>query len=126
MVIDSSIIIAILLEEAEAANYLRRILASKTRLMSTASYLECGIKMVYDRGELGLPGLELFVLRSKIELVPVDVEQATVAIGAFEKYGKGRHKAALNFGDCFSYALAKVRNEPLFYQGNDFFHSDLA
>jgi len=70
--------------------------------------------------------LELFVLRHHIQLIPVDEEQSFIAVRAFEKYGKGRHKAALNFGDCFSYALAKVRREPLFYQGNDFSQTDLA
>ena len=126
MVIDSSAVLAIILEEPAAEHYAVQIAAAETRLMSVASFVEIGLRLIYLSGTLGTPTLEVFVLRSKIELVPVDEDQARVALHAFEKYGKGRHKAALNFGDCFSYALAKVRQEPLLYQGNDFSQTDLA
>ena len=126
MVVDSSIIMAILLNESLALDYAEK-LAEQPRLeMSVASFLECGIKMIHVKGELGIPELELFVLRHQIQLIPVDEEQSFIAIRAFAKYGKGRHTAALNFGDCFSYALAKARREPLFYQGSDFAQTDLA
>lgn len=126
MVIDSSIIIAIMLNEPMALAYADQIAETPLLEMSVASFLECGIKMMYVKGELGIPELELFVIRNDIKLIAVDEEQSFVAVRAFEKYGKGRHKAALNFGDCFSYALAKVRREPLLYQGNDFSQTDLA
>jgi len=126
MVVDSSIIVAIMLKEPLALSYAEKLAEAPRLEMSVASFLECGIKMIYVKGELGIPELELFVLRHHIQLIPVDEEQSFIAVRAFEKYGKGRHKAALNFGDCFSYALAKVRREPLFYQGNDFSQTDLA
>jgi ribonuclease VapC len=126
MVIDSSIIMAIFLQEPMASVYADRIAEAPDLAMSVASYVECGIKLIYVKGEMGIPELELFVLRNDIQLVPVDEQQASIALRAFEKYGKGRHKAALNFGDCYSYALAKVRGEPLFYQGTDFAQTDLA
>ena len=70
--------------------------------------------------------LDGFVLRTGIEIVPVSLEQAEATREAFRKFGRGRHKAGLNFGDCFSYALAKVSGEPLLYKGNDFALTDLA
>ncbi len=126
MVIDSSIVIAILLNEPAGSSYAETIAETPHVELSVASYVECAIKMVHMKGERGVPELELFVFHNAIRLVPVDEEQASLAIRAFEKYGKGRHPAALNYGDCFSYALAKVRREPLLYQGNDFALTDLA
>ncbi len=126
MVIDSSVIIAILLEEPTAEEYLNKIAASWPRMMSTATFVECGLRLVGQKGPGGLIDLQTFVLHGSIQLIPVEADQALEAVSAFERYGKGRHPAALNFGDCFSYALAKVRREPLFYQGNDFSKTDLA
>jgi ribonuclease VapC len=68
--------------------------------------------------------LDLFIERAGIELIEVDVEQARAARRGFARYGKGRHKAGLNFGDCFSYALASVRGESLLYKGADFARTD--
>lgn len=126
MVIDSSAALAIILQEPTAEAHIDRMLASETRLMSVANFVEIGLKMVFLKGTLGLPEIELFVMRANIELVAVDEQQAYAAIRAFEKYGKGRHPAALNYGDCLAYALAKLRHEPLLYQGNDFSKTDLA
>jgi len=126
MVIDSSIILAIMLEEPKAREYARGILEAPVRVISAASFVECGLRLTNLRGELGLPQLEVFLMRSRIEVVSLDEEQARIAVRAFEKYGKGRHPAGLNYGDCLFYALAKVRREPLFYQGNDFSQTDLA
>jgi ribonuclease VapC len=77
-------------------------------------------------GAEGLRELDLFVDRAGIELVSVDAEQGQVARSAFSRFGKGRHPAGLNFGDCFAYALARVLGEPLLYKGDDFPQSDVA
>jgi ribonuclease VapC len=96
------------------------------RYMSAASLVESSIVLDGHLGEKASAKLDDFVLRVGIEIVPVSVEQAGVARHAFRQYGKGRHKAGLNFGDCFSYALAKVSDETLLYKGNDFALTDLA
>ena len=126
VVIDSSVVLAILLEEPTADAHARSIVNAKPRIMSLANFVEIGLRLVNLKGALGLAQLELYVQRAGIELVPVEIEQAREAVRAFEKYGNGRHPAALNFGDCLAYGLAKVRGEPLLYQGNDFSKTDLA
>jgi ribonuclease VapC len=89
--------------------------------------------MVFDRSALldiieDEPGgreLDLLLHRSRFEVVPVDADQAEIARAAFRAYGKGRHTAGLNFGDCFAYALARELDEPLLYKGSDFAKTDL-
>ena len=93
--------------------------------MSVASFVEAFIVMQARYGEEGVRDLDLFLARAEIELAPVDVNQAHIARQAFRQYGKGRHPAALNFGDCFTYALAKATGEPLLFKGNDFTQTDL-
>jgi ribonuclease VapC len=96
------------------------------RYMSAASLVESSIVLDRHYGDKAVATLDGFVLRSRIEIVPVSVEQAEAARAAYREYGRGRHKAGLNFGDCFSYALAKVSGEPLLCKGNDFALTDLA
>jgi ribonuclease VapC len=96
------------------------------RYMSAASLVEISIVLDRRMGERVSAKLDGFVFRTGIEIVPVSLEQAEAARDAFREYGRGRHKAGLNFGDCFSYALAKVSGEPLLYKGNDFALTDLA
>jgi ribonuclease VapC len=126
MVIDSSAVVAILFREPEAEWFEAAILSDSMRYMSAASLVESSIVLDGHLGEKASAKLDDFVLRVGIEIVPVSVEQAEVARHAFRQYGKGRHKAGLNFGDCFSYALAKVSGETLLYKGNDFALTDLA
>jgi ribonuclease VapC len=76
-------------------------------------------------GADGVRDLDLFIAKARISLVPVDEEQADLARQAFRKFGKGRHPAGLNFGDCFSYALARSLDEPLLFKGNDFSQTDI-
>ncbi len=76
-------------------------------------------------GPDGTRDLDLFISKARIDLVPVDVEQAYLARQAFREYGKGRHAAGLDFGDCFAYGLAKTLDEPLLYQGDDFGLTDI-
>jgi ribonuclease VapC len=126
MVIDSSAVIAILLKEPDAGCVESTILKQPLRYLSAASMVESSIVLDRRHGDRASGELDSFILRMEIEVVPVSLEQAKVAREAFRQYGKGRHKAGLNFGDCFSYALAKVSGETLLYKGNDFALTDLA
>jgi ribonuclease VapC len=126
MVIDTSAIIAMLGGEPEAESFRAAVEADPVRMMSTASFLEAAIVVENRKGEPGGRELDLWLHRAEVELVPVDAEQAELARAAFRRYGKGRHPAGLNFGDCFPYALAAVSGEPLLFKGNDFPLTDIA
>ena len=125
MVIDSSALVAIYQLEPEREQFVHVRAMAASRRMSVASYIECSMVLQSRRGVLGHNPVDAFVAEAGIELVPVDVEQARMATIAFTRFGKGHHKAGLNFGDCFSYALAKRSGEPLLFKGNDFIHSDI-
>ena len=94
--------------------------------MSAATFVETSMVVESRFGPDGLRVLDLFISKAGIGLVPVDTDQAYIARQAFQKFGKGRHPAALNFGDCFSYALAKSLGMPLLFKGNDFALTDIA
>ena len=125
MVIDSSAIVAALLNEPNAAGIALAIERSAQRLLSAASLLEASIVIESRKGEAGGRELDLLLYRAAIEVVAVDHDQAEVARIAWRRFGKGRHPAALNFGDCFAYALAKSRGLPLLFQGDDFSRTDI-
>ena len=94
--------------------------------MSVASFLEASMVIEARYGPDGVRDLDLFIAKARIDLVAVDAEQAYVARAAFRTYGKGRHPAGLNFGDCFAYALAKTLGERLLFKGSDFSLTDIA
>ncbi len=125
MVIDTSAVLAILQNEPERRTFNEAIVADATRLMSTATFVESAMVIESRYGAGGMQDLKLLIAKAEIELIPVDTAQANVAHEAFRQFGKGRHPAGLNYGDCFSYALAKVRGEPLLYKGDDFSRTDL-
>ena len=125
MVIDSSAILAIFLAEPERRQFLDLIVVASTRLISAANLLETGIVLEVKRGEAAGREFDLFVVRAGLEVISVDTEQVEIARSAWRKYGKGRHPAALNFGDCFAYALAKSTGEPLLAKGGDFAQTDV-
>jgi ribonuclease VapC len=125
MVIDTSALLAILLDEPERRTFNEAIEAAESRRMSTATFVEVSIVIESRFGAEGLRDLDLFIERSGIELIPVDSEQAQAARRAYSRFGKGRHPAGLNFGDCFAYALAMVLGEPLLYKGDDFGRTDV-
>ena len=108
MVIDTSALMAILRLEPERPRFVEAIEASDSRRMSTATFVEASIVAEKSRGAEGLRELDLFLTTAGIDLVAVDSEQAQAARRAFTRFGKGRHRAGLNYGDCFSYALAMV------------------
>src|SRR5450755_1024740 len=126
MVIDTSALAAIFFAESERQKFLAAITTAGSRLVSAASVLETGIVLEARQGEASGREFDLFVVRASLQIVPVDAEQADLARSAWRRYGKGRHPAGLNFGDCFSYALAKFSGEPLLAKGTDFASTDLA
>ena len=125
MVIDTSALIAMLSDEPEAADLEAAVEADPVRLMSTASFLETAIVIESRYGEPGGRELDLWLHRAAVDLVSLSVEHAETARLAYRKFGKGRHAAGLNFGDCFAYALARVSGEPLLFKGNDFTRTDI-
>ncbi len=126
MVVDTSGLLAILLDEPERRPFNEAIEAAESRSMSVASFVEVSIVVEARFGADGLRDLDTFIERAAIALVAVDLEQAHVARRAFSRFGKGRHPAGLNYGDCFAYALATVHGEPLLYKGEDFLRTDVA
>ena len=125
MVLDTSAILAILQDEPERRKFNEAIEAAETRSLSTASFVECSMILESRYGPDGVRALDLFISKAHIALAPVDEEQANLARRAFREYGKGRHRAGLNYGDCFSYALAFALNEPLLFKGDDFLRTDV-
>ncbi len=125
MVIDASAIVAVFLREPEREFYLDLIFSSKQRLMSAVTFVETGIVLEGRRGAVAMFELERFLEQSRIEVVAVDADLAAAALAAWRKYGKGRHPAKLNLGDCFSYALSRLSGEPLLAKGEDFTRTDL-
>jgi ribonuclease VapC len=125
MVIDSSVLLAILLQEAEADRFVQAIVLDAPRLLSAANLLEAGMLIRYRFGEAGSLDLDRLLNALRIEVVPVTERQAQIARDAHRRFGKGLHPAGLNFGDCFAYALAAESGEPLLLKGNDFSRTDL-
>lgn len=125
MVIDTSALLAIFLAEPERERFLEAITGADTRWISAANVLETGIVLEARRGEAAGREFDLFLNKANIEAVPVDADQIEIARIAWRKYGKGRHRASLNFGDCFAYALAKISDAPLLAKGDDFDHTDV-
>lgn len=126
MIVDSSALIAVLRKEPEGARFLEILVEHPGTSLSVANYIEASI--VADRAQDRRAPREFdrIVGDLEIELAPVTVEQARIAREAYRDFGKGSgHPAGLNFGDCFAYALAKDRNEPLLYKGDDFAHTDV-
>ncbi len=126
MIVDTSVEVSIATDEPRALDLLRKLHEAPTRLMSVASAAEACLVLVGRLGEGGRSDLDALLRHLKIELVPVDAEQCAVAQEAGVRFGKGRHGTALNFGDCFSHALAAVQNDALLCTGHDFAQTDIA
>lgn len=125
MVIDTSAIVAILRSEPEAAALERTVVANPIRLVPATCVLEARMVLVSRRGEHALAEIDLWLARIEADIVPIDADLVDLATQAWLTYGKGRHPAALNFADCFSYALAKRADEPLLFIGKDFSQTDI-
>ncbi len=126
MVIDTSVLIAIALDEPDAESWQHLIDVAPIRLVSVASVLEAAIVLRHRFGADGTRRLDELLTRLTMDVVAVDAIQLRWARFAVETYGRGQHPAKLNFGDCFSYALAKSSGEPILYKGTDFSLTDLA
>jgi ribonuclease VapC len=124
MVIDTSALAAIFFREPEREIFRAAILSANTRLISAVTMLEAGMVIEGRRGGGAGREFDLFAVRA-FQIVAADAEQAELARSAWRRYGKGRHPAALNFGDCFVYALAKVSGEPILAKGTDFVRTDV-
>ena len=125
MVVDTSALIALLGMEADAARVAAALESEATRLISAAAVVETGLVIESRYGAQGGRELDLLIAKAELSIQPVTAEQAEVAREAWRRYGKGRHPAGLNFGDCFSYALARTSGEPLLFKGDDFIHTDI-
>jgi len=125
MVIDTSAVIACLLDEPERALLVSAIEADPVRLISVVGVVEASLVMLGRKRAGGLSDLEAFLADGEIERVPVDLRQAEAAVDAFRRFGRGRHRARLNIGGCFAYALAKTTGEPLLFKGEDFARTDI-
>lgn len=125
MVIDSSALIAIMLNEPERRPFLEAILASPTRLIGAPTMMEAGVVVLSQMGQRGLQTLRDFCREASIETVAFAPVRVDLALDAFRRFGKGRDPAALNLGDCFSHATAKEAGEPLLFWGNDFTQTDI-
>ena len=125
MVVDSSALLAILLNEPDADLIRRTFDHDDVRLLSAATLLEASMVIESRKGESGGRDLDLLISKSKIEVIPVDESQVDEARRAWRRFGRGRHPAGLNYGDLFSYALARTTGQPLLFKGNDFARTDV-
>lgn len=125
LVMDSSAIVAILQREPSADALIETLERHDIRRMASATLLETCMVMFSRYGDAGEREVDTFVHRTGTQIIPVTLEHVDIARSAYRHYGKGRHTAALNYGDCFSYALAKSLGEPLLYTGRDFAQTDI-
>jgi len=126
MVIDTSALIAMLFAEPERDLFSGVIASHPLRLLSAMTKLETGMVAVGRLGDEGGRGLDILLHELEITVIPFDEHQADIARDAFARFGKGRHPANLNFGDCAAYALAVAEAEPLLFKGTDFQLTDIA
>jgi ribonuclease VapC len=125
MVLDTSALVAILFDEPARRALTEAIESDPVRLLSAANLLECALVVEARRGEPAGRELDLLLHRADVDTVPVTADQVEIARRAWRHYGKGRHAAALNFSDCFAYALARSSGEALLHVGEDFAHTDI-
>ena len=125
MVIDTSALMAILTNEVASGRLVQAIEADRTRLVSAATVVEASLVLLGRYGEAGDLQLDRLLKGIGAEVVPVGEDQVALARDAALRFGRGRHPAALNFGDCFSYALAAARGQPLLFVGDDFSKTDV-
>ena len=120
IVVDTSALVAILKVEPDAPELLRYLGASQTNRIATATLLEAQMVVISQLGDSGLAELELLLSRAQIQPLSFESNHLHWALHGWRHYGRGRHKAALNMGDCFSYGLAKALDAPLLFKGEDF------
>lgn len=124
MVVDTSALVAILLGEPDAERFARALGGAPVRLLSAVTRVELSFVIEGRKGETGRADLDL-LRDGGFEIVSVTPQQAEIAVDAFRRFGRGRHRAGLNVGDCFAYALAAATDHELLFKGNDFIHTDV-
>ena len=125
IVLETSAVAAVFFNEPEREAFLGAIFASREVAISAVSVMECGLVLAGRNGAAAPPLLFAALEQWAAKIVAADAEQATRAIDAYLRYGRGRHPARLNFGDCFAYALAKSLDAPLLFKGEDFAKTDV-
>ena len=125
IVIDTSALVAVLTGEPGSEELVRAIARDDEPCVSAASLAEAGIVLSARYGPSQFHYLQLFIIKAGITVVPVDEEQAVLSVRAYQQYGRGKHRAGLNYGDCFSYALAQSRLAPLLFVGGGFSRTDV-
>lgn len=125
MILDTSAIIAILRDEPEAPAMANAVERAGACAVSAASYVEAAIVIDSSRSPVSSRRFDDFFNQTNIVIESISPQQAKIAREAYRDFGRGRHRAGLNFGDCFAYALAKVTGEPLLFKGKDFRHTDI-
>jgi len=125
MVLDTSALLALLLDEPEAEAFRLALENDTTRLVSGATLLETAVVIEARKGTHGGRELDLLIYKAGMEIVPFDSDQFTEARRAYRRFGKGRHEAGMNLGDAFAYALARISGEPLLSKGHDFAKTDI-
>ena len=125
MILDSSAVVAVLRDEPEAFVMAKAMSLAEVCAISAVSYLEAAIVIDSGRDPIASRRFDDFFREASIVIEPATVNQAKIARDAYRDFGKGRHRAGLNFGDCFAYALAKEKGESLLFKGDDFCHTDV-
>ena len=125
MVVDTSALLAILRDEPEGPSFAQALEAAADCVLSAASFVEASMVIEARYGPDGLRDLDRLIAKANIEIVAADADQAMIARRAFSRFGKGRHAAGLNFGDCFAYALAEARGSTLLFKGDGFRRTDI-
>lgn len=125
MVLDTSALLALLLDEPEAEDFRIAVEEDATRLVSAATLLETALVIEARKGEPGGRELDTLIQKAEAVIVPVEAEHVVEARRAYRRFGKGHRSAGLNFGDVFAYALARVSGEPLLFKGDDFTKTDI-
>ncbi len=125
MVVDSSALAAVLFEEDDAELYAQALARAERLLMSSVNHLEIALVVEARKGDLGRRAILELMTELGIETIAFDSAQSEVALEAWRRYGKGRHEAGLNMGDCAAYALSQITNTPLLFKGNDFPKTDV-
>jgi ribonuclease VapC len=125
MVIDTSALVAILLGESDAERFARAVGDAPIRLISAVNRIELSCVVEGRKGETGRADVEVLLRDGGFDIVSVTPQQAEIAIDAFRRFGRGRHRARLNIGDCFAYALATATGHTLLFKGDDFIHTDI-
>lgn len=126
MVLDTSALLALLLDEPEAEDFRTALELDESRLVSAASLLETAIVIESRKGEAAGRELDRLIDKASVSVIAVDADQVDEARRAWRRFGRGRHEAGLNYGDLFAYALSRTTGEPLLFKGDDFRRTDVA